>query len=203
LVYGRNCKGLAAIGGEEIVPKVKAKENTDIATKNFDAGCKIVETHPVFRHLFGNAYLVRDKSSVYRKDGLASVTNEGVIFCNPTCRIEPWEWARAIAHCLLHLAMGHFQKKECPTDWNIACDFIVEKFLSNVNFGKPLYQNSAPAGYSDEEKLYRLLGEVKDKTRFTGYGTAGVDISDMLFGYKNRFQNYYYRYNKQSDKISQ
>jgi len=91
--------------------------------------------------------------------------------------------------------MEHFQKKERPVDWNIAFDYIVEKFLSDFSFGKPLYQNTIPTGFSNEEKLYRLVGEVKDKTQFMGYGTAGGDVQDMLFGYKNRYSSYYISYN--------
>ncbi|MCL2285232.1 MAG: peptidase [Firmicutes bacterium] len=167
----------------------KQKEATDIATKNFDAGYNIVSSNPIFSPLLKKASVVRGKNSIYRKDGLTLVTNEGTIFCNPTCRAEPWEWARAIAHSLLHLALGHFQKKERPTDWNIACDYVVEKFLSDFNFGRPIYQSTTPVGFSDEEKLYRHLSEIRDKSQFVGYGTSGVDVPDMLFGYNERHYN--------------
>lgn len=175
------------------MPKQKVKEKVDIATKNFNAGCELVCNNPIFDSLAHHVLLTRTQNSTYRKDGLTLVTNEGVIFCNPVIRAEPWEWARAIAHCMLHLAMGHFQKKERPVDWNIACDFIAEKFLSDFSFGKPLYQSATPTGFTDEEKLYILLGETNDRSQFTGYGTAGVDVPDMLFGYKNRFGAYHYK----------
>ncbi|MCL2528283.1 MAG: hypothetical protein FWE42_07675, partial [Defluviitaleaceae bacterium] len=178
------------------MPKQKPKANAsvDIAAKNFEAGYAIVKENPIFAPLLGEAYVSRDKNNIYRKDGLTFVTNEGDIFCNPVHRADPWEWARAIAHCLLHLAMGHFQKKDRPTDWNIACDYIVEKFLSDFSFGRPLYNSATPTGFSDEEKLYNHLGELKDKARFTGYGTAGIDTQDMLFGYEKR-SKYYSRWN--------
>jgi len=175
--------------------KGKQKETTDIATKNFEAGYNIVKENSIFYPLLDAAYISRDKSGVYRKEGLTFVTNEGAIFCNPIFRADPWEWARAIAHSLLHLAMGHFHKKERPIDWNIACDYIVEKFLSDFSFGKPLYNSTTPTGFSDEEKLYIHLGEIRDKSRFVGYGTAGVDIQDMLFGY-NKLSKWYSHYNK-------
>jgi len=176
-------------------PKGKAKESTDIATKNFEAGHTIVKENPLFTALLKAAYISRNKNDIYHKDGLTFVTNEGDIFCNPVSRAAPWEWARAIAHALLHLAMGHFQKKDRPIDWNIACDYIVEKFLSDFSFGKPLYQTAIPAGFTDEERLYVHLAQVKDKSPFTGYGTAGPDTSDMLFGYGKR-SKWYSRYNK-------
>jgi len=175
--------------------KNKSNESTDIATKNFQAGYTIVKESALFSPLLTPAVIIRDKRSIYRKDGLTLVTNEGTIFCHPTCRAEPWEWARAIAHCLLHLAMEHFQKKERPIDWNIACDYIVEKFLSDLSFGKPLYQTAVPAGFSDEEKLYAFLGSTKDKSQFTGYGTAGMDVSDMIFDHA-RYGRYYYKHHK-------
>ena len=171
-------------------PKKKNKpiEKTDIADKNFQNGYTIVSGNPIFHPLLYESDIIRDKRSIYRKDDLVFVTNEGTVFCSPTCRAKPWEWARAIAHSLLHLAMGHFQKKERPLDWNIACDYVVEKFLSDFSFGRPLYQNAIPFGFSDEEKLYSYLGETKDKSQFYGYGTAGVDAQDMLFGYNTRFK---------------
>ena len=177
------------------MPKPKGKNKPgakiDIATKNFDDGRAIIMENPIFLPLYRPADLIRDKSGIYRKDGLVFVTNEGTIFCNPICRAEPWEWARAIAHSLLHLAMGHFQKRGRPIDWNIACDYVAEKFLSDFSFGRPLYQNAIPAGFSDEEKLYSHLGEIKDKSQFVGYGTAGLDAQDMLFGYNKRYDRYF------------
>ncbi len=167
--------------------KSKAK-SIDVAEKNFKEGYGMVNSHPLFSAMLYEAHISRDKNTLHRKDGLAFVANNGTIMCNPVIRSAPGEWARAIAHCLLHLGMCHFQKKDHPIEWNIACDYIVEKFLTELGFGIRLSEE-APSGISDEDKLYRLLLETTDKSQYIGYGTAGAGAADMLFGYKPR--NYF------------
>ena len=164
----------------------KNRDQTDIATANFKAGCKIVENHPLFHEIGKEARIMRQESSRHPKDGLAYGTSDGWIFCNTKRRAEPEQWARAIAHCLLHLAMRHFQQRERPVEWNIACDIAVEKFLSALKFGNPLYDQALPTGISDEEKLYGRLCETKDRAEYPGFGTAGKNEPDMLSEYDSR-----------------
>ena len=166
----------------------KQKKQPDIATQNFKAGCGIVDSHPLFNPLFRTTYLRRDKDSIYPEHGLASVTNDGWIICSPTLRVEPEQWARTLAHCLLHLGMEHFRQKERPKEWNMACDCFVEKFLTDLRFGAPIYDSELPSGITDEERLYQRICAAADVTGYAGFGTAGPGSSDMLFGYENRFK---------------
>lgn len=165
----------------------KAKKNKlqpDIATRNFNAGCQMVHAHPLFYPLLNTANVWRYENSKYPKNGLAFVTNDGYILCNPKCRAEPGDWARAIAHCLLHLAMEHFQKKEHPLEWNIACDCVVEKFLSDLKFGTVSSERMLPSCISDEERLYNRLCQKGDNKEYLGFGTGGDFVPDMLFSVK-------------------
>ena len=166
----------------------KTKDKQDIALQNFKDGYGLVDSHPLFSLMLNSASVIRDKNNLYRKDGLAFVTNDGTVICNPYIRAMSGEWARVIAHCLLHLGMSHFQKKEYPFEWNMACDYVIEKFLSELGFGNPLSGGVQPTGVSDENRLYGLLCETNDKTIYMGFGTAGAGIQDMLFGYKKRYK---------------
>lgn len=167
--------------------KQRQKEQYDIATQNFNAGCTLVENHPLFYPLMYEAYVRRDENINYPENGLAFVTKDGYILCNPKLRAEPEQWARALAHCLLHLGMEHFQAKEQLILWNMTCDCVVEKFLNDLKFGKPFYEASIPMGIHDEERLYlRILGS-SEKEEYSGFGTAGEKVQDMLFENESRY----------------
>lgn len=162
-------------------PKKNRQEQHDIATQNFKAGYQNVHNHPLFYPLLQNAGVRRDEKNKYPADGLTFATSDGYILCNPKRRAEPNEWARSIAHCLLHLGMEHFQKKDHPAQWNIACDCVVEKFLSDLKFGACSHDRELPSGIINEEKLYSRLCEKADKAEYMGFGTAGDAALDMLF----------------------
>lgn len=161
--------------------KKALKEQNDIALQKFNAGCKQLQLHPLFGILLQNAHVTRNDNGRYPKDGLAIVSGNGDIYCNPVRRAEPAQWARVIAHCLLHLGMEHFQEKEHPTEWNIACDCMVEKFLTDLKFGSPFYDTVLPAGVNNEEKLYQRLCQMAEKIEYRGFSTAGENISDMIY----------------------
>jgi len=168
--------------------KQRQKEQNDIAAQKFNAGCKMVSSHPLFYALWQEVSVRRDENSKYPADGLCFVTSNGYILCNPKRRAESEQWARALAHCLLHLGMEHFKEKEQPVLWNMACDCVIEKFLTDLKFGAFLPDSTLPAGINDEERLYQRLLELRDKVDYAGFGTAGEKIPDMLFESENRYR---------------
>jgi len=168
----------------------RQKEQDDIATRQFMAGQKLVSSHPLFFPLLQMVHLRRHEVYPYPENGLAVVTNSGNIYCNPKCRAEPEEWARAFAHCLLHLALDHFKEKEQPYLWNVACDCVVEKFLHDLRFGSALSDLSLPSGVNNEERLYERLLEMPDVSEFSHYGTAGDRNQDMVFELHGPYSSY-------------
>ena len=158
----------------------KKQQQNDIALENYKAGLSLVGQHPLFRGLCGEADIFRHDGCKYPQKGLAWVYSDGTIHCHPKTRAAPGEWARTIAHCVLHLAMGHFVKKDNPVLWNAACDIAVERFLNDLKFG--IYNGLLPAEVStnDENRLYDYLLCEGLKPSFTGFGTAGENVPDML-----------------------
>lgn len=161
--------------------KQKSREQTDLALKNFNAGYRMVECHPIFAPLLEHAPLMRREGTPYPKDGLATVTPDGYIYCHPKVRANPEVWARVLAHCLLHLGMEHFQSKEQPMHWNLACDLVVEKFLAELKLGQAHYDHPLPSGINDEEKLYTRFCLDGVQQEYCGFGTAGEHQNDMIF----------------------
>ena len=159
--------------------KQAQKQQNDIALQQFQAGYDLVYRHPLFRVLLDGAYIHRQKDSQRHPDqGLCVVESDGAIHCHPTRRAQPDEWARAIAHCLLHLGLEHFTPHERVPEWNAACDCVAEKFLTDLKFGKALYEHELPQGIQDEERLYARLCGPGDKSEYMGFGTAGPE-ADM------------------------
>ncbi|MDR2112618.1 MAG: peptidase, partial [Candidatus Accumulibacter sp.] len=162
----------------------KAKAKANLAQENYLAGVRMVAAHPIFAPLLRGATLHHEKQ--YRAArGLLYVEADGNLYCHATCRAEPAAWARAIAHGLLHLGMGHFVVQKHPRLWNLACDLVVEKFLSDLRFATPIADIPLPDGINDEERLYRRLIE-QGIAEVTGadralFGTAGENECDMLF----------------------
>ena len=160
--------------------KKKIKEQEDVAYKNFDMGASMAVRHHIFRPILYYCNIIRIEGIPYPASGLARVSKNADIYCNPKVLAPPKEWARAIAHCALHLAMEHFEEKENKMLWNIACDCVIEKFLSDLKFGLPDLGSSLPPGTNDEEKLYEsfLVSGVPDM--YKNLGTAG-NAADMSF----------------------
>ena len=87
-----------------------------------------------------------------------------------------------LAHCLLHLGLGHFQEKTHPREWNAACDAFIGVFLSDLKLGRP------PDGFGagielparTEEPLYEAFCERGIPQYLQGLGTGGPAASDMI-----------------------
>jgi hypothetical protein len=164
--------------------KQKAKDQNNLALKNFEAGVEMVKRHPIFAPLLQHASLYQDQEkgtrlgwghideSRFPKEGLARVSCSGAIFCRSKQRAEPEIWARALAHCLLHLGMGHFVEKTEPLLWNTACDLVVEKFLADLKFGRSRAENPLPAGINDEARLYLRFCAQGVDAEYRGFDTA-------------------------------
>jgi predicted metal-dependent peptidase len=127
----------------------------DPAAEAFEAGLALVRAHPLYGALLAHARVHRREPSLCPDDGWAVVVNTGEIQVHPQRRGAPEEWARVLAHCLLHLAFDHFQERTRPREWNAACCAAVEQFLAVQKLGRlpaDLEAGELPAG--NEAALY-------------------------------------------------
>lgn len=168
------------------------------------AGFSILEEHPLFSQLEGT--ITPKTSHLSGKESIACVTKSGEIFVNIAANLDANEWAYVLAHNLLHLAFGHFDKDKMPHTvelyplvWNKACDIYVTRFLADVGFGKTLYSDPA-SEYSiklnDELKIYEYLLEKEGTLPKQSYGLNTSDTRDMIgvespIVYKNGDRNEY------------
>ncbi|MVO99561.1 DUF2201 family putative metallopeptidase [Paenibacillus lutrae] len=162
----------------------KRKLTLDPAARNYAEAQHFIETHPMFAPLASHAWFYRsdDFFRYCGEDGWAVVSKQGSVLVHPKRRGEVEEWIYILAHCLLHLGFGHFQNRENPAFWNVACDVYIAKFLSDMKLGaKPKalgFRIDIPV-YS-EQRLYEQFLERGVPEEWKHYGTAGAKAGDML-----------------------
>lgn len=166
--------------------------------ENLEKGIELIRNHKVFKNV---RITIIDDGKFMGKNDIA-VADKKFVYVNPKYYLEPSGWAYAIAHAMLHLILGHFDKDKLPgyeivnTDgtktwkldfdkklWSAACDLYIAKFLSDMKFGKPIdYINlsAVPCSLSDEKKIYEYLhtlGEVPEhlKCDTAVQGMIGLD----------------------------
>lgn len=160
----------------------KKNVKNDIAYENYLKGYNIIKGHPMFATLLSHVKSIRSKDNLCPENGWAVITRNGYLHVHPTRRGEPLEWAYVIAHCLLHLGLGHFQDKKNFKEWNVACDCYVAKFLSDMKLGSAPFELLHPIDFfaSAEERLYEQFLEKGIPDSYLGFGTAGYSDADML-----------------------
>ena len=161
----------------------KNEKKISITEENLAKGIAIVENHKIFKHV--RITIIDDNRNLGKND--IAVADHNFVYVNPKYYLEPQCWAYAIAHAMLHLILGHFDKDKLPgyeivkadgtktwkSDfdkklWSAACDLYIAKFLSDMKFGKPidhLNLSAIPCSLSDEKKIYEYLctlGEVPE-----------------------------------------
>ena len=141
------------------------KQKTNPAQESFQAACGMVRQNPVLGPLWERVTIHFDDSYPMAREDWAWVTSDGHIYANSHRRAAPGEWAYVLAHCLLHLGLGHIREdREKDFLWNAACDCVVTRYLADFHIGTvpgeldfPL-----PSGAREEEKLYYWLKEHND-----------------------------------------
>lgn len=179
----------------------KKKEESKI-TKNEQQlldGIGIIDQHPLFGRLYMHKSIV--SKSRMGKNVPAQVSSSGTVYLNKDCDKTPKEWAYMIAHCMLHLAFGHFDAERMPgywqqiSDkkqtwvndyipdlWNMACDIFITRFLSDIKFGRNDIDMTVLSNYgsaTSELKIYEQLAERHIDPKTNSFGTAG-EYPDMI-----------------------
>ena len=144
----------------------------------------MLHEHPLFAPLLMRTHVYRVHDGYCPPDGWAVVLENGRIDVHDKRRGEPDEWAYVVAHCLLHLAFGHFHVGEKWIEWNTACDFVVAKFLADLKFGEcPDDMRFDFGGFAglDEDRLFAHFREHGIPKELNSIGSAGAHSGDMFW----------------------
>src|SRR5689334_10877402 len=104
--------------GAHQVKKQSRSDDHNRAAESFSAGYNITTMHPIFEPLDFYVYTKQERRCA--KGGLAVISNHGLLYANVHPYMPQGDWAYTVAHCLLHLGLGHFQEKSHPLEWNVA-----------------------------------------------------------------------------------
>jgi len=173
--------------GHHIGGRYRNEEELTPAEKSFLRGRELVEDHP----LFGAVWLSIDsrKSPLVTKSGFCVVDERLHITARYTSPLTPPQWAYSLAHCLLHLAFGHFDLENMPQGelnralWNKACDIFITRFLNDIRFGEPVCPEPAlqyKIKLDDEKKIYAYLQSIGDDGSENPYSTNGGAMDMIL-----------------------
>jgi predicted metal-dependent peptidase len=154
----------------------------DPAAVAFTAAMRELQNHPLFAPLLLRAQVIREEQENHcPPKGWAVVFSTGAIHVHPKRRAEPEEWKYVLAHCLLHLGLGHFQQRARPDLWNLACDAFVSRFLDDLKPGRRPSDievvGDLPA--ATENALYDFFFERGVPDHLRGCGTAGTGAADL------------------------
>ncbi|MGB1250174.1 MAG: DUF2201 family putative metallopeptidase [Candidatus Promineifilaceae bacterium] len=172
----------------------KKKQQIDPATEQYTLGKAVISEVGMFRPMMSRATVYRHENNLCPKNGWAIVTSNGNIHVHPTRRAKLAEWQYILAHCLLHLAFGHFKKlpdEESAQLWNQACNAYIARFLAQLKYGKapePLENDLSKLPTQSEEVIFRMLSENNAPASWRNCNIAGGYNNSLIWEPKPRYQ---------------
>lgn len=107
----------------------------------------------------------------------------GEIYVNPAAGLTLEEWKFVLAHEYLHAGLQHHARRNGrdPYLWNIACDFVINDWLCEMQIGimphNGLMYDETLKNQSAEEIYDRLIDNLRKNsklTTFRGYGKGDI-----------------------------
>lgn len=167
--------------------------------ENLRRGIYLLKNSPLFGGLDGE--IIQQSKQRLGAKTPAIVDSAGYIYVNEDIYLSAGQWLYITAHCLLHLAFGHFDAANMPSYekllpdgttkqavsfqpflWNEACDIYIDRFLADLKTGEPLYDLSAhpmPGNLKTELEIYEYLAENHTGASIQYFGTAAPNQCDM------------------------
>lgn len=212
-------KGFSEIFAENIVKQAQrtialsSKQNyseeelENQKTLSYKAKKWFVNHYPLLSALAAQFKVIEDIKICKTLDiSIAAVSVEHKeIYINPLANLNENGMKFVIAHEILHVALNHASRRQGRDRllWNLACDFVINDWLIQMNIGvapegiyfdKELSGKSADEIYLlivQEERLRKKLGTLKDKTAggLTKKTQHGCDMLDDDIRYFSEFED--------------
>jgi len=125
-----------------------SKRNVDPGALAYLEGTKAFWSHPLFEPFSQHLHIVRANQDRWAPEkGWAVVDSRGTIHVHPSARLESKQWLYVLAHCGLHVALGHVRAHSKPREWGAVCCMVVDRWLRDMKLGEP------PPNYAAQERL--------------------------------------------------
>lgn len=144
-----------------------------------------ISSFPLLGSMVAAFEMLEDATLCRREDISVAAVDESLrtIYLNPAAGLHEQELRFVIAHEVLHVALRHSarcQGRE-PFLWNVACDFVINDWLIQMQVGAPpalgLLHDLALRGLSAEEVYDRIA---RDLRRMRRLRTLAGSQGDML-----------------------
>ena len=153
-----------------------------------------LETTPLAWLLNMIPHIHLDEKHSMSRDDWGYVTSLGHIYLNPYKNGTVGEWTYVLAHCMLHLGMGHFPDEARAKDpvWHAACDIVVTRFLLDSKIGAPPADVSGIQSLSctDEMLLYERFLADPGSIPTQDLRTMSHGRADMVWVGKNEYYDF-------------
>jgi predicted metal-dependent peptidase len=166
----------------------KSAKKLDPYEEAFNRAYQTLINHALFRALvYDLSYAGRDTADVWWAEdqalasdrGWARVHQDGTILANKHVRADLDEWIWVLAHCMLHLGLGHLDSDR-PADAALATARCVEvvRFQEALRLGRCPYllPDLPSAGVEQLAERWRAVG-VPAEFAVCGVAGAGPDLS--------------------------
>jgi len=168
----------------------KKKEQVDPNAAAFAAAWRRLASHPMFAPMrsfpvgpwqtAGAQAALVDDGQLTAAKAIAVVDARGQIRASMAHRLDEEQWLWVLAHCLLHLGLGHLSADRYATDpayANVAC-LAVTRFQRAVKLGTEPLLLPAELPSADEQVLLRQWRQAGVPAEYVGCGTGG-NASDL------------------------
>lgn len=144
-----------------------------------------VSSYPLLGALAAGMKIVADADVARGWDiAIAAVNAEaGELYVNPLRELTTEEWRFVLAHEMLHAALRHGDRAggRDPYLWNVACDYVVNGWLVEMNVGEMpegLLYDPDLRGLSSEEVYDRISTDLRRMRRLATL--RGKGLGDLL-----------------------
>ena len=140
-----------------------------------------LSSYPLLGALASSFTIVDDRDTVRRMGIPVAAVNCQLreLYITPECRLYLEGWKFILAHEFLHAALRHDVRRQDrdPVLWNVACDFVVNDWLLEMNVG-------AMPDFALHDPVFRGLSVegVYDQVCQDARFYTGRDPKDLLYG---------------------
>ncbi|KGH24207.1 MULTISPECIES: VWA-like domain-containing protein [Comamonas] len=144
-----------------------------------------MDSFPLLGSMVAAFDIIEDASICEREEISVAAVDEVLrtIYINPGPRLTELELRFVIAHEVLHVALRHLSRRRGrePFLWNVACDFVINDWLIQMDVGQPpgigLLYDPELRGLSAEEVYDRIASDLR---RMRKLRTLAGGQGDML-----------------------
>jgi predicted metal-dependent peptidase len=162
----------------------------DAPTKSVAASARewFVSSYPLLGALARSFELVEDAELCARLDiAVAAIDEQAqVVYVSPRAGLQTEQARFVLAHEYLHVGLRHLDRRRGrdPFLWNVACDFVINAWLIEMQIGSPpaqgLLYDPALQGMSAEEIYDRIAKDLRLARKLSTL--RGAQLGDMLEG---------------------